>query len=143
MPHVDDHLQNHPKPKGILTLLSLAGLFGASGIACLAASRHLSATVTGREMVQLAGMMLLVHAPSLIGIALLAVVHLIKNKDCFITGFALAIGGGLFAADMLCRSATDSPLFPMAAPLGGSILIFGWFWLFLRSILTTITEHRS
>jgi uncharacterized membrane protein YgdD (TMEM256/DUF423 family) len=108
----------------------LAALFGALGIGALAAGSH----VAGSQMT-LAGQLLLFHAPALIAGTTARRAGLLHDRTALI-GLALIAGGiTLFAADMAMRGLYGARLFPLAAPLGGMIVIGGWLELGLAALL--------
>lgn len=109
----------------------LAGLLGAAGVALAAAASHLDDT----RLIGNASLMCLVHAPSLIAISLLAV----RNRLAWVSGWMLALGTLLFAADLVVRHAFQHGLFPMAAPSGGMLMIGGWLVLTIGSLLSPPT----
>lgn len=96
-----------------------AGLAGAAGVAASAAGAHAYAGTN----LDTAGKMLLIH-----GAALLALAVPGRNSDRVrrIAAAVMAIGILLFAGDLTLRSVEGLPLFPMAAPFGGLMLIAGW-----------------
>lgn len=100
-------------------LLLLAGLFGAAGVALAAAGSHL-----GGVNIEIAANFLLFHAPALIGFALLG-----RNRVALVAGYVLALGVALFCGDLVMRAQLFVPLFPMAAPIGGTTMILGWVGL--------------
>jgi uncharacterized membrane protein YgdD (TMEM256/DUF423 family) len=106
-------------------LAALAGLIGASGVALAAAAAHLSST----QSLASAALMALVHAPALLaGLAALRVGLLSKRLG--LAGLiGLALGVVLFSGDLAMRAFLSAPLFPMAAPSGGTILIVSWIIL--------------
>jgi len=106
-------------------LAALAGLIGASGVALAAAAAHLSSTPSLAS----AALMALVHAPALLaGLAALRVGLLSKRLG--LAGLiGLALGVVLFSGDLAMRAFLSAPLFPMAAPSGGTILIVSWIIL--------------
>ena len=98
------------------TLLALAGLTGALGVAAAAAGSH------GADAnLSTAANFLLLHAPALIGLSLYR-----GNRLAGIAGWVLFIGVALFAGDLVMRSRLGTPLFPLAAPIGGGTMILGW-----------------
>ena len=97
-------------------LLVAAGLCGALGVAAAARASHAADDNLG-----IAANFLLLHAPVLIGLSLMAV-----NRVAVAAGVVLLIGLLLFAGDLAARSLLGGPLFAMAAPLGGGGLIVGW-----------------
>lgn len=98
------------------SLLALAGLFGALGVATAAAGSHGADT-----NLSIAANFLLVHAPVLIGLSLLR-----DNRLAGMSGWVIAAGVALFAGDLAMRSQAGTPLFPFAAPIGGGTMILGW-----------------
>jgi uncharacterized membrane protein YgdD (TMEM256/DUF423 family) len=96
-------------------LMLIAGLAGALGVALSAAAAH-----RGGQNIQTAATFLLVHAPALLGIALLA------GRTARLGGLVLAVGLVLFCGDLLARDFLGGRLFPYSAPAGGLLLIGGW-----------------
>lgn len=103
-------------------LIILGGLMGASGITLAAASAH----VAGQIKLEPAGYVLLFHASAILGsIALLDRGLVWRPLGCVaVAGFVL--GAALFAGDLALRGLAGHRLFPMAAPIGGLILIGSW-----------------
>jgi len=97
-------------------LLAIAGLFGALGVAASAAGSH------GVETnLSTAGTFLLIHAAALIGLGTWR-----DNRAALIAAGVLAVGVIVFAGDLAMRARAGTPLFPMAAPIGGGVMILGW-----------------
>jgi uncharacterized membrane protein YgdD (TMEM256/DUF423 family) len=96
-------------------LILIAGLAGAAGVALSAAAAH-----AGGQNLQTAATFLLVHAPALLGMALLA------GRTAKVGGLVLAAGLVLFCGDLLARDFLGGRLFPYSAPAGGLLLIGGW-----------------
>lgn len=109
----------HPADRA---LIALAGLAGALGVGLSAAAAH----IAGATSLATAAQFLLFHAPALLALALLAVSGRVLPVPARIAGFAIALGLALFSGDLSVRALLQVPLFPMAAPSGGMILIFGW-----------------
>jgi len=108
-------------------LAALAGLIGASGVALAAAAAHLSSI----PLLASAALMALVHAPALLaGLAALRVGILSKRLG-LVGLIGVALGVLLFSGDLTARAFLNAPLFPMAAPSGGTILIVSWIILAL------------
>lgn len=97
-------------------LILAAGLTGAAGVAFSAAAAHSGGANTGT-----AASFLLMHAPALLAIGLIG-----GNKVLRIGGWLLLAGLMVFSGDLLMRDYAGARLFPMAAPLGGALLIFAW-----------------
>ena len=107
------------------TLLALAGLTGALGVAAAAMGSH------GADAnLSTAADFLLFHAPALIGLSLYR-----GNRLAGIAGLVLVIGVALFAGDLAMRSRLGTPLFPFAAPLGGGTMILGWLLVAASALL--------
>jgi len=102
-------------PAGRL-LLVLAGICGGLGVAAAARASHMADDNLG-----IAANFLLLHAPVLIGLSLMA-----ASRLAAIAGVVLAIGVAFFAGDLAMRAFAGTALFPMAAPIGGTTLIIGW-----------------
>jgi uncharacterized membrane protein YgdD (TMEM256/DUF423 family) len=108
--------------KWLCALVALAGLTGAGGVILSAANAHLLPDIR----LYRAANLLLIHAVAalaLCGLALLA-----PRRGSWFAGAAgtLLSGSLVFACDMTLRAAHGAKLFPMAAPIGGSLLILGW-----------------
>ncbi len=96
--------------------LFAAGLAGATGIGLSAMGSH-----AGGGNSAIAGSFLIVHAAAFLGLASLP-----GRRVLAIAGLVMAIGLALFAGDLVMRERLGTPLFPMAAPIGGGGLILGW-----------------
>jgi uncharacterized membrane protein YgdD (TMEM256/DUF423 family) len=107
------------------SLLALAGLCGAVGFGLAAAGTH-----TGQAELGIAANFLLFHAAALIGIALLR-----GNRIATAAGWVLVAGLVLFAGDLIVLSTRGASPFPLAAPIGGSLLILGWLLLALSAFV--------
>jgi uncharacterized membrane protein YgdD (TMEM256/DUF423 family) len=97
-------------------VLSLAAALGAIGVAAAAYASH-----AGKAELAIAANFLLLHAPVLLGIALIK-----GNRFATLAIYVLLVALLLFAGDLAMRDLTGLPLFPFAAPLGGAGLILGW-----------------
>ena len=111
---------------GILRLAAvLAGLIGALGVVLAAAAVHRG----DAARLGPASNMLLFHAPAIIAAALLTG-HGIAQRQLGLTAtFGLIAGAALFSGDLALRHYAGNALFPMAAPLGGTLLILSWLVL--------------
>lgn len=109
-----------------MTLTTLAGLMGAAGVAAGAAAAHLA----GSGPLETAGTYLILHAA-----AALAIARGQPQDKTFLASASLLIAGAvLFAGDIALRALAGLRLFPMAAPLGGLLLIAGWLTLALAGL---------
>jgi uncharacterized membrane protein YgdD (TMEM256/DUF423 family) len=113
-------------------LIVLAGLMGAGGVVLAAAAAHLAlASGSGLEG---AANLLMIHAAALLAAAALMRQGLLWRPlgTAAMAGFAL--GGTLFTGDIALRAFAGRPLFPFAAPSGGSLLIVSWVVLAAAAI---------
>jgi uncharacterized membrane protein YgdD (TMEM256/DUF423 family) len=107
-----------------------AGWMGAFGVALAAIAAH------GGDMGRLgpASAMLLFHAPALLALAALAATGAIRKLGS-LAAAGLLLGVTLFSGDLAIRHFADHPLFPMAAPIGGTVMIASWIALGIAGLL--------
>jgi len=117
-----------------LVLILIAGMMGASGVVLAAAAAHAKSGM-GLDG---AGYLLLFHAVAVLsGVALLQQGLLLKPLVLgVLSGWVL--GSALFAGDIALRAFVGYPLFPMAAPTGGVVLILAWLALAVAAILALL-----
>jgi uncharacterized membrane protein YgdD (TMEM256/DUF423 family) len=96
-----------------------AGLAGAAGVAASAAGAHAYAGTN----LDTAGKMLIMHAAALIALAVPSIGSRWLRR---IAAATMALGITLFSGDLTLSSTMGASLFPMAAPLGGLLLIASW-----------------
>ncbi|TGV15683.1 DUF423 domain-containing protein [Mesorhizobium sp. M8A.F.Ca.ET.173.01.1.1] len=120
---------NLADPNGSRLLVLAGGLVGAAGVALSAAAAHRGGAFTGT-----AASFLLMHAPVFLAIGLVG-----ANRWLRMASLALLVGLVLFAGDLLARDFLGSRLFPMSAPIGGTLLIFGW----LAIAISALARPRS
>ena len=111
-------------------LLALAGLMGASGIAAWSAAAHLAAGTS----LDTAAYMLLFHAPAITAIALALREGALHRFFGLMAAEGLVLGAVLFSSDLALRSLMGTPLFRLAAPIGGVIVIAGWLLLAVAAL---------
>ena len=109
-------LAAQPSIVGSRVLVLIAGLVGAAGVALSAAAAHRGGAFTGT-----AANFLLMHAPVFLAVGLAG-----GNRCQRIASLVLAAGLLLFCGDLAARDFLGSRLFPMSAPIGGTLLIAGW-----------------
>jgi uncharacterized membrane protein YgdD (TMEM256/DUF423 family) len=112
------------------TLLVLAALMGACGVALAAAAAH-AAPGAGLDS---AAYFLLFHAVAVLASAALVHHGLLWRPIALIAMAGFVVGGVLFAGDVSMRAFAGHRLFPMAAPAGGTLLILGWLVLAAAAI---------
>lgn len=116
-------------------ILVLAAVYGAAGVALLAAGSH-----AAPGNVTVAGQMLLFHAPALIAIFLAIGSRALHRAVGLAAVAILALGVGLFSIDLSLRGLGFGRLFVMAAPIGGSMTILGWVVLAAAAALGKSAE---
>lgn len=109
-------IADHPAEGSARILVLAGGLCGAAGVALSAAAAHLGGAFVGT-----AASFLLMHAPVFLAVGLAG-----ANRILRIGSLVLLVGLVLFCGDLLARDFVGSRLFPMSAPIGGSLLIAGW-----------------
>ncbi len=112
----------HEMRKWICALVALAGLTGTGGMILSAAVAHLLPDIR----LQRAANLTLIHAVA--ALALCGLALLLPRRGGWFASAAgtLLTGSLIFACDMTLRAVHGARLFPMAAPIGGSLLILGW-----------------
>jgi uncharacterized membrane protein YgdD (TMEM256/DUF423 family) len=115
-------------------LNACAGLFGACGVAAAAGAAHLA----GGEHLNAVALILLAHAAALLGLTQrardIASDHAFGARLWLASALVIALGAGLFAADVTLLTLRGARLFPMAAPTGGTMMILGWLAAFFAGI---------
>src|SRR5450432_3538239 len=94
-------------------LAGVAALMGAAGVALAAAGVH----ANGGELAQRGALFLLLHAVAALAIAAHARIG------------AASAGAILFSGELAMHVFTGERIFPFAAPLGGTTMIFSWLAL--------------
>jgi uncharacterized membrane protein YgdD (TMEM256/DUF423 family) len=97
-------------------LVAAGGLCGALGVALSAMAAHRGGAFTGT-----AASFLLMHAPVFLAVGLVGGNRILRT-GCLI----LLVGLVVFSGDLLARDLLGSRLFPLAAPVGGTLLMVGW-----------------
>ena len=94
----------------------MGGIFGAGGIAALAAAKHIGGFYGDFAPI------LLAHAPVFL------LLGLNKVQACLprLAGLLIFLGSVMFTAALLSLQYCGHSLFPYAAPLGGWLMIGGW-----------------
>ena len=109
-------IADHPAEGSARILVFAGGLRGAAGVALSAASAHLGGAFVGT-----AASFLIMHAPVFLAVGLAG-----ANRILRFGSLVLLVGLVLFCGDLLARDFVGSRLFPMSAPISGSLLIAGW-----------------
>jgi uncharacterized membrane protein YgdD (TMEM256/DUF423 family) len=106
-------------------LIVLAGIMGADGVILAAASAH----QTDASRLGAASSMLLFHACAVLATVALAERALIHARIGAVAAIGFVIAAALFVGDLTLRQYAGHGLFPMAAPIGGTLLIASWLAL--------------
>ena len=108
----------------------LAGVMGAGGVILAALSSH------GGDAAMLgpASSMLLFHASAVLGTVAFAERCLIQPKGALAAALGFVVASLLFAADLTLRQYAGHGLFPLAAPIGGTLLIASWLVLAVSAL---------
>lgn len=117
-------------------MIALAGLMGAAGVALAAAAAHLGDTARLGP----ASSMLLFHAPAVMAALVLLERRMIHPGIGLAATLGIALGAALFSGDLAFRHYVGQALFPMAAPIGGTLLILSWLVL---SVAAIARPHES
>ncbi|GBU16586.1 MULTISPECIES: DUF423 domain-containing protein [Methylobacterium] len=112
-------------------LLALAALAGLLGVAASAAAAH----VSGAETLRTSAEFLLFHAPAVMALAALSGAGLTSRPVTRVAAGAMLLGLALFSGDLALRALAGHPLFPMAAPIGGMVLMAAWLVAGLAAFL--------
>ncbi|MGA0530707.1 DUF423 domain-containing protein [Hansschlegelia sp. KR7-227] len=115
--------------RSTISLVAVAGLYGAIGVATAAAAAHLA----GDTRLATASNFLLLHAAAILG-AVGAGGALGLGRFATVPAWLLAAGALLFCGDLLVRVAFGASPLPMAAPTGGTLLIVGWIALSIGAV---------
>jgi len=118
-------LAGHSSNGASRVLVLAGGLVGAAGVALSAAAAHRGGAFAGT-----AASFLLMHAPVFLAIGLIG-----GNRCLRTASLALLVGLLLFSGDLLARDFLGSRLFPMSAPIGGTLLIAGWLAIAVSALL--------
>ncbi|KKB13024.1 hypothetical protein VE25_04110 [Devosia geojensis] len=105
--------------------LLASGLIGGAGILAAAGSAHAGAS----QALVSATTVCLAHAPALLVLALAG-----KGRWMGVAGVLLALGTLIFVSDMALREFAGVRLLPLAAPLGGLLMIAGWLSIAIGGI---------
>jgi uncharacterized membrane protein YgdD (TMEM256/DUF423 family) len=106
-------------------LVILAGIMGGDGVILAALAAH-QADAT---RLLPASSMLLFHATAVLAVAALAERGIVAARGGIAAAFGFVVASALFAGDLTLRHFAGHPLFPFAAPTGGTLLIVSWLVL--------------
>lgn len=110
--------------RSAIFLLAVAGLYGSLGVATAAAAAHMS----GDGRLGTASTFLMLHAAALVGLAGAARAFGL-GASILLPAWGVALGTLLFCGDLIVRVAYGGNPLPIAAPIGGTLLIASWLGL--------------
>lgn len=116
--------------RSALSLVAVAGLYGAVGVATAALAAHRVADPS----LSIASNFLLLHAAALPGVAA-ASVALGLGRLALIPAWGVALGVLMFSGDLLVRVWLGASPLPMVAPTGGTLLIASWLALGVGAVI--------
>lgn len=114
---------------GPFAAAALAGLTGAAGVILEAIAAH----AYPDERLHTAAHFMLFHAVAALAVSGLAAAVL-RGSWFLIPAGLFLLGSVLFGGDLAARVLAGGRLFPMAAPLGGILLILGWVSVTLAAV---------
>lgn len=103
-------------------VVALGGLAGCLGVALAAMAAH----VTGGGNLETASRFLMLHAPALMAIGLLAAGGFAQAAVARIAGGLMVLGLVLFCGDLSVRALWGIAPIRLAAPVGGVLLMAAW-----------------
>lgn len=111
-------------------ILALCGLYGAAGVALMAAGAHAAGSNAS-----VAGQMLTLHAGAGMAATLARKAGYLAPGLSRLAIALLLAGVALFAATLTRLAFSGAHLFPMAAPIGGTATILSWVGLTVAALL--------
>jgi uncharacterized membrane protein YgdD (TMEM256/DUF423 family) len=111
-------------------LAALAAVMGADGVILAAASAH----QPDASRLASASSMLLFHAATVLATVALIERSILHLKVGVTAAFGFVVAAALFAGDLTLRQYAGHGLFPMAAPIGGTLLIVSWLALAVAAV---------
>lgn len=113
--------------------VGVAGLIGAAGVALAAVAAHRVADPS----LATAALFLILHAGA--AVALSAFAGGVPWPSALLGAASLMLfAAALFSGDVAARVLAEGRLFPMAAPLGGSLLILAWLAAGVTSLVAAL-----
>ncbi len=108
-----------------LLLALIASLMGGGGVIIAAAGAHDG----GGETARIAADFLLIHAAVLLAVCVPASLAALQDRWLLTALTILAVGVVVFSAELTLASLADWRPLPLAAPVGGFLMIAGWVLL--------------
>jgi len=126
-------------------IVVLSGLAGAAGVATYAAAAHSAGPDDpARVALSNAAVMLMVHAAAAIAIDATALApDRWLTRALRLSALAMVVGAILFGGAVAAPKLLGVPLFPMAAPIGGSLTIASWVAVAVLGLWASSTSRQS
>ena len=105
-----------------VVLVAVAGLLGVSGVMLGAAGAHRG----GGDLTALASTFSILHAGTILALASLRVTLPRLSAGLTVAASAIGLGTLMFAGDLSMAGLASWHPLPLAAPIGGMLLILGW-----------------
>lgn len=110
-----------PFGRSAATLVTLAALFGAAGVAAAAIAAHR----VGDPSLATAADFLILHALAILGLVAVGGVYR-AGRLLAVPAWMLAGGVLLFSGSLTLKAFFGQSPVPLAAPVGGALMIAGW-----------------
>jgi uncharacterized membrane protein YgdD (TMEM256/DUF423 family) len=123
--------------RALFLIAAFAGLLGAAGVGAAAAAAHLG----GGQLLDTAATFLMIHSAAVLAIVALAQrVSPAGTGLLLLAALLLVAGMLLFCGDFAMRALAAGPLFRMAAPTGGTLLMAGWVAAAIAAAVAAISR---
>ncbi len=123
-------------PRAYHVFAALAGLLGLYGVAANAIAAHAIPDPNAAARISIAGFYALIHAAILLGWHNNGLLGILV-KSLFVCGVIF------FSGSLTLTYGANIGGFNRLAPIGGSILLLGWFGLILTSVRPALTSSRT
>ena len=120
-------------------LILLGGFSGALGVSLSALAAH----HPGGTTLAPAAQFLLAHGPVFLALAALHRTKALPGWMIAAGTVLLGLGLAFFAGDLSRRVFFGERLFPMAAPVGGALLIGGWLWIAVAGLTSLFSRTKA
>ncbi len=118
-------------------LIAGAGLLGLGGVAVSAAATHAG----GGSLASTAGQFCLLHAAVVLALAA-ALRREGASKGFALAAILLLVGTIVFAADLALAGFTGRRPVPLAAPIGGTLMMAGWVLTAFAGLAEALTRPK-
>ncbi len=116
--------------------IGVAGALGAAGVALAAVAAH---RVSDPSLTT-AALFLILHAAGAMALSAISG-GAVRPSGFLIAGSLMLLAVTLFSGDVAARVLLGDRLFPMAAPIGGSLLILSWVVAALSGLVSAFSSN--